>query len=243
MSCLAYNLLPRFALTVGMFCLSGCGLAEYEKKAQDQQKQVEKLERADKLLGEPIELPRPEKNAPEPMVFMRLPKELSSHAEKRPFAGLTYYAFPRLNASSPIAEVLLAYLQPALMADPTSQGKPENVIQKVKDRYGLGSQKGTPRTVPGFLRPGSTVYESFQLERGNYAVLVFLSEKEGLVKSQVGVVFNVEKAKKDDPAVQEMIEYSLETLAVGFEATSALDDYKRIKGATSKTPPASKPGT
>jgi hypothetical protein len=222
----------------GVLAFAGCGLSDYEAQVSKQQQLVEKLEKAEKILGDPVDVPPAEKNAEAPQVFLRLPRGMNTRGEKRPFAGQLYYSFTRSDNSSPFPEVLLAVQTSQTGKEPSL--KKEDIILKVKERYNnLDGKQATPVVIQPLLRSSPMEFQYIQLDRGSFAVALYLLENPGLMRNPAAVIFTMEKDKALDPATREKMETSLQSLVLGAEAFQERAEYDRFKASARAvgTPP------
>ncbi len=213
----------------------GCGLSEYGKLMEAEQKRLQSLDEEAKLLGEPAELPvkaqagagaQPSKPLD---LFLRLPKGISPRAESvnevlfrfsRPpsygYGGR--YSSGGADQPPPFQEVYIGVAAGSKAED--FQGK---VLQP------FGATPGTPGKKivhpPGRDRM-EFVWINFE-DTGNppSAYQSFFITIPGVQPVQVAVIFRTPKDQAQTPAITKGIDATLQTLAVGPEAEQQRKRY------------------
>jgi hypothetical protein len=205
-------------LAAGLVLGAGCGLADYERRFEQQQARLKALDEENKYLGDPVEIPSGTDNDPPVEVFWRPPKGISRSSDDKSFGDLAHY--PRAGAGGGVAEVYLA----------VRTGDRSFLTEGIKPLVsGPLETKRVSKPIPG--REPLPFYALEHDARNGYHYLIYVYQKD---KAQVAVVFVVKTGDKDQAAVTTPIDYSLKSLVVGPDAA-------RLRRAFQSRPPAKGP--
>lgn len=205
----------RFLLLAALGLTAGCGLSEYGKLMEAEQKRLQTLDEQAKLLGEPAELPG--KGAE---VFLLLPKGIAPRGE---VVGDVLYRFGRTQAygryypsgsdsqAAPFQEVYVGVAQ---------GGKLDEFVQKALQPFGTaGGQPGKKVINP--LGRATMAFDWINFEDANTppsAYQSFFITLPGAQPVQVAVVFRMPKDQSQNATITKAIDACLQTLAVGPDA-------------------------
>ncbi len=195
----------RILIPIALLALTGCGVADYEKKMQDAEVRVQRFDEENRLLGEPLFLPaHTDKEEGAPIdVFLRPPKGVETKDKTQP--GELEYHYP---ATSGVCTDL--YL--SFGAKDDGRDKLEKAIA---DRLGAAAPNWQPVEVrPPFGRP-AVAFDAVEFADPRAAAnapadyIAYVHQTPGL--PAVGVVFRFLQSNRAaaDPAVK----MSLETFA------------------------------
>jgi hypothetical protein len=183
----------------------GCGLGEYERKMLEQQARVERLERENKELAAPLELPAGDGEESPPDVYLRPPKGIRSKPEKDLWGGLLHI-YPAEGGN--FAGVYVGW------------GKKDSFKSDVLRLVGgSGARASAHKTAPADGRK-ELALELTAVESGDRLTHLYYEPRQ-----RVAVVYAAEKAKWNAQAVQ----FSLNTLAFGADAARLRGEYARQK--------------
>jgi hypothetical protein len=199
--------LCRLALCVALLTSAGCGVADYEKKMQDAEVRVQRIDEENRLLGDPLDVPA-RSGAPAVVVFLRPPKGVPSVPQKDAFP------FRYVATSGVCSDVYVA------LAD-----GPKQVEKLIEDTFEEAAQNWQAVTV----NSGGKKAVSFE-------AVEFLDPKTpantpdvyvAYVHQSVGVVFHV--ANKNREAAKPSLQMSMETYLEGDEAAKARANFSKRK--------------
>ena len=196
----------RLALMLAMLAAAGCGLADYEAKQEEAQKQLDLFDKFKKDFEEPLRMPEAAKENDWPDVFLLPPKGLATTPDDTPFKGLFYFYSSKGGNDAKVARLYLGWA-----------GKEKDFRATVLKWFGKG-KVATYRTVPRDER------EPIKLER------ITVQDKAETFfiyfgpRQQVVLIFQVPQSTAEPPTV---VRESLNTLALGREARDALREYKK----------------
>jgi hypothetical protein len=201
----------------------GCGLGDYEDLMLAEQKRLADLDKQEKALGEPAEIPVRNRPGSDPTpdnsadVFLRLPRGIASKPDQSTSDFL--HRFPRSNAApsrsrsgenkeSPFWEVYVAV---------EAGGKAEAFQTKVLQPFPPAREKFVKAAEDSTVH-GRMEFMATKLEDSNtppWAYWVFFAPVQGV---HVAVIYRVPKDKAESPEVKSGIDLSLQSLVVGPEA-------------------------
>jgi hypothetical protein len=182
--------------------VSGCGLSDYESKMLEQQQRVQRWDAENKLLGKPLDIKYPEKDAA-PAVFLRAPKEIGTQAPEELRDGWRAVYLRQGNTGLFKSVCVNVYLRADL----------ENDLLRVFPH---------PAQVPATNRStqSGVALRQWSWEEGTSAYVVLLYPA---TKPTTAVVYEYERGKN----VQEALTLSADTLAVGGEALKQRGEFAR----------------
>ncbi len=207
----------RFLLLAALTLAAGCGLSEYGKLMEAEQKRLQTLDEQTKLLGEPAELP-----AKGTEFFLLLPKGIAPRGE---LTGDVLYRFGRVPSyggryySSGGSDSQAAPLQEVYVGVALG-GKLDEFMQKALQPFGTtGGKPGKKVITP----PGRAVmsFEWINFEDANtppsayQSFFITLSSTQAV---QVAVIFRMPKDQSNNVTITKAIDACLQTLAVGPDA-------------------------
>jgi hypothetical protein len=177
--------------------LCGCGLADYEAQMKDTQARLQEHDRTNKLLDEPVVLPRVN-------LFIRPPRGIQKTAEGEPRDGLLYRYPARPGGAGPFL-----FVEVAVAAD-----RPDFVAEVLRHYPASGQALAFP---PGHARPPEhrtplkfDTHE-FDGDEATYSVNVYQG-----ATARVAVTFGIAKGQR--AAADAALNRSLESLGLGEEA-------------------------
>jgi hypothetical protein len=224
---------------------SGCGLSEYEEKLDREQKRLQQIDETNKFLGDPIEVPQikdPNPNAPPGAttdIFFRPPRGIGSKFEATP-RGELLYQYP--NVSRTLASVqrrqvsaeesLFLNVFAAVTPTTAPPGNWEAFAIKVQQAFAGLTPSGQPVLVP-VSPPGRSRMEFQSLsfaEPANdatkqptiYRVYFYKGESYN-----VAIVYHHGQDKVQNADVNKIIDFSLQSLALGPEAATKSSQWQR----------------
>lgn len=218
-----------FLLLAALALAAGCGLSEYGKLMEAEQKRLQQMDEQAKLLGDPAELPV--KGAE---VFLLLPKGIAPRAE---LFGEVVYRFSRNpygryssggpdNQVAPIQEVYVG-------ASPG--GKLDEFVQKVLQPFGTTGGKPGKKVINPLGR-AAMQFDWINFEDANNppsAYQSFFATLPGAQPVQVAVIFRMPKDQSENQSQKQLIDKaidaSLQTLAVGPDAEQERQRHTQAK--------------
>jgi hypothetical protein len=213
--------------------LSGCGLSDYEAKMVSEQKRVQRFDDEAEFLDEPVEIPVKKEagSTGQPStqvdVFFRPPCGISSKPETTTRGELYRYLHP---ASQPVFGPRAKIDPKRALKDLVSEvdlgvsigGEGNDFFKKVQQAYGLQKPTFVPETKqpPGHNR---LEFQKTTFTDTSTPPLVYSIYLCSLQNVHIAMVFLVPQDKASNPdsgkTVEKMIDLSLQSLAVGQEAT------------------------
>jgi hypothetical protein len=196
----------HLALFVALLALTGCGVADYEKKMQDAEVRIQRFDQENRLLGNPLTFPPLPNGSPAPD-FLRPPLGIASVSQKDEAPPYHY----------PATGGVCLGVYVALGDDPAT------VKKMIEDRFDVPAQNWPPVTVnPPNRKPN--IFEAVEFNDSHNPAAVY----QAYVHQSVGVVFHFLKVNRE--AAKPSIQMSLESYAEGGEASKASTDFnKRTK--------------
>jgi hypothetical protein len=195
---------------LGMLALlcSGCGLAQYEASMSAQQERLDRLEKEDRELGEPLQMPELKEGWTD--VYLRPPKGISPEVLNQTFGELRCYT---RTSAGPIQNVYIDFL--ARRADREAHALKE-----------LSGTRNVLRTIRYTTQPMGKASPLEMLIRetsdGQYHCFVCTDSR-----GTVTIVYQLpEPAPNTTLAV---IQSSLNTLALDSQASAQRGEYQRRK--------------
>ncbi len=194
--------------------LSGCGLADYEKRMEKAQADLQRYEEENRLLDKPVYVPSQKDKGPLANVFFRPPRGISSTAanENDPRGGLLYSYLPRYDrAAGPFNRVELAF-----------GGEQKEFTADVLKALNCNQTATRQRTVNVPWRKTPLTFDTveFEDERNFYSVNVWTGPR-----SKVAIVYGL--AKEQRTAGNRTMELSLASLAVDGEVKARRDALEK----------------
>lgn len=209
---------PRrfFGAILGLLTLGvgGCGLGEYEEDMLKQQKRLDRLDRENKELVEPLEIPEAAQKYAEE-VFLRVPKGVSTTAET---ANLWSGLFYKYAGGGPFSGLYVAW---AGAKDKDFKKKVEGASAFNNARVKHSQYTIDPSPGHKALTLNATTYE---LPDRTYHLYLSPSEK-------VAIVY---ETKNQSKSATDTMNWSLGTLAFGGDALKQRKEYKQRAKATKK---------
>lgn len=200
--------LRRLPLALLVLALTGCGLADYEKKMRDADARVQRFDEENRLLGDPLALPSGDQ-APPVDVFLRPPRGVSKNgAENDPYHFTGGAGF--------CADLDL------LFGD--ADGGKDKLEKQVADRYkaaGLNWQAVTAK--PGLDFDAAEFADPRAPANAPAAYLAYVHQTQG--RAPVGVVFHIAQANR--AGVEPTIKASLASYLEAGDAAKARADFAR----------------
>jgi hypothetical protein len=219
-----------FILLAALASAAGCGLSEYGKLMEAEQKRLQKLDEQAKLLDKPAELP-----VKGTEVFLLLPKGILPRAEL--FGDLLYRftrdPYPRYSSSggpdnqvAPIQEVYVG-------AAPG--GKLDEFVQKALQPFGTTGGKPGKKVVNPLGRAAMQFdwinFEDANTPPSDYQS--FFATLPGAQPVQVAVIFRMPKDQSQKQSQKQLIDKAIEaclqTLAVGPDAEQERQRHTQAK--------------
>ena len=195
------GLFCRRALLVaalGAPVLSGCGLADYEKKMQDAEARVQRFDEDNRLLGDPLTFPADQ--APGMDIFLRPPKGVAKSHDTR--KDQPPYHFP---ASSGVCTEMLA------MFGSSNDGK-DKLEKQIEDRFSRQALNWQAIEVHPPERTQSISFDAIEfndpLEVANAPAVFIAYVHQSSGHPAVGLVFRLLQSNRSgaDAAVKRCLE-------------------------------------
>ena len=209
--------LLRTLVPIALLALTGCGIADYEKKMQDAEVRVERFDEENKLLGEPLVLPaHTDKEEGAPIdVFLRPPKGVETKDKTQP--GELAYHYP---ATSGVCTDLF------LTFGAKDEGR-DKLEKEIADRLGAAAPNWQPFEVrPPFGRP-AVAFDAVEFAdprapaNAPTVYIGYVHQTPGL--PAVGVVYRVLQSNR--AAAEPAVKMSLETFAEQPDSSKARAAY------------------
>jgi hypothetical protein len=230
--------------------LSGCGLADYEKRIDANRTRLLIFDEENKYLGDMVEVPSQEnKDGSRPIpfdIFMRLPRGIAGNIADKNGAyrigDMVIYRYPGTEGSN----VFLAAALGVTRDSPKKSKQAELLPEEFRDNFrralsGILNEKfPPPEKIERLVRP-PTNYAGEKMPDLNFDYFVLEDDPKRPNATYIGVYihqkgarslalgFQVPQANKSDMAVQQGIDLCLKSLDIGESALG-----KRTAYATSK---------
>jgi hypothetical protein len=203
---LSYDKICRILLGCCLLATSACGLSDYEKRMEEAQKREERFREENKYLDEPVKIPT-QKNkdgqeVPLAEAFFRPPKGTQSSGEVE--GNKLFWRYRPSGSGSTFPVVALAFASDN-----------NTFLEDVMRIYPRTTQAWTPQ------RATPLPFESWEYDEDQYTYSVNVSQNA----PKVAVVFIFGKGRANE--LRKIMDLSLQSLAVGQEASAAQLRYKQ----------------
>jgi hypothetical protein len=231
-------------LAAALILPMGCGLSDYEAKLAAAQKYAERVDEENEHLGDPLELP-PSKEQSSAMpgqtgldIFFRPPKGIAATPEKTAPLGELLYRYPRKpaqqprysnpafavpsgaleNPDSPFVEVDFAVAQGGDWNDFVQKiYQPFKALQRPEQKSEAVKVTKEPRGRPRLE------FQTLTFEDPQSTYQVYFHQAH---TTHVAIVYRVLREKAQTEVTKKEIDLSLQSLAVGPEASTQRSRYR-----------------
>jgi hypothetical protein len=231
---------------------SGCGLSEYERQIEEEQKRVQGLDEENRLLGDPVEAPKikdasPNATSPVPApLFLRPPRGIQSKPADAPRAEILYTYSPRYRnpyQMRPGSNDDLPFLRMDVAIAPATPpaGDWTQFVNQVQTAFAGTTAADEPNVTrePSGRPPMVFQARSFTEPAADpkQAPTVYRVYFYKGPQYHVAIAYHLPQAQAKNADVDKCINASLQTLTLGADATPKMDKWKRAHPpATQKTP-------
>ncbi len=188
---------------VGLLLVLGCGMSDYEAKMSSEEKRVERYDRDEKTLGQPVEMPKGENDkAAKWNIFLRLPRPLPAAPGTASQPDMVTY--PNAQGGG-----LFSYALLGVFPDQKLESIMERFKKSTFTSYRADTGDKSLESLGLYATDDGTNYLWIYPFRYSGGILVVVYASDG------------KKRKEEDDAIHA----SLATLAFGTGATRARLDY------------------
>jgi hypothetical protein len=188
-------------LGLGLLCLAGCGLADYEARMAESQKRLQRTEEENAVLDEPLVMPTEVKDGvslPLGNVFLRPPRGINKDSNNEAREQF-FYAYPlRPTAAQPFSKMEIAF-------------GPKNVEQDFGEvMFGYFQRLGKMDRKQPFQPPGRTLqFDVVEVELGQDRY-VSVNVPRGIARS-MALIYYYKIPANQKGSIQRVIQISLST--------------------------------
>lgn len=251
----------RFLAVAALVFAGGCGLADYEKRIDEQKEYLQRFDEENELLGQPLEMPtrtvKDDKGlrleTPLPLeFFLRPPKGIANKfkAEDPPFV---YEGLPVVRYEGPKGYNVLATTAPVTPEKGKAVAKGSLRVKEFQQRtrgaladyFQKQSGRVMPWLSPDFekTKPDTRVFpnprgKSTQITFDTQTLAEHVDKKAGALFylyftstpfQQGAIIFQVPAEVSDNAVLKRAIQLSVNTYALGVDATKKRADFRRTR--------------